>query len=326
MRNWNRPDELALLDRVVGAIRERGLLDPATIGGSDPLDLRGLSFPTVTLCNELRLPTAVVSRVAGRQEFADATLRRVDLSGARLDFAVWHNCRFEHVVFDNARLQNVRFFGCRFEGCTFYSANLRDASLAPGRNGDETEVVHCAFEKTDFRGASCQNPVLRSTRFTACKLDGFVFDGVLCDNVEIAGGYKELTFRGIPNAHERNRLKLNLSKASIVWLNADFGIDLSAIVPPADGSCIVILDRLRAVPLLCVQLSKCGDVGARVAQVIAGLYSDRAMSPLEPSQSTFLISQGMVADFAESNDDSVVMSLFNSIRAIANEEGFLGPS
>jgi uncharacterized protein YjbI with pentapeptide repeats len=324
MRKWNARDDLELLDRAYAAIREKRLLEPGTINADDPVDLRGLAFPTVTLCKELELPTVVVSRVAGRQEFRDATIHRVDFSKAHLDFSVWNDCRFDQVTFDGARLHSVRFFGCRFDACSFHSAELRDASFSVGSNGRETEIVGAVFERADFRGASCHNPVLRSTSFINCKLDGFVFESALFVGVEIVGRYKELTIRGTPGEPARNRLKLDLSKAKIMWLDANRGVDLSSVILPADGSCIVITDRVRAVDVLVRRLrNEAGAHGSEIARFLAGIYSERSISPKDPSQTTFLISRGMIADFAETDDEGVVTSLFMRIRSIAEEEGFL---
>ena len=139
------------------------------------------------------------------------------------------------------------------------------ASFSVGRNGRETEIIGAIFEKADFRGVSCHNPVLRSTSFINCQLDGFVFDGPLCEGVSIAGKYNELTIRGTPGEPARNGLRMDLSKASIVWLNADYGVDLTPAILPADGSCFVVKDRLRAVSRLCECLvQEFGDVGGRV--------------------------------------------------------------
>jgi uncharacterized protein YjbI with pentapeptide repeats len=324
IRKWNAPDDLELLVRAFAAICESRLLEPGTITADDPVDLRGMSFPTVTLCKELELPSVVVSRVAGRQEFRDATIRKVDFSKARLDFSVWSDCHFDQVTFDGARLHSVRFFGCRFDACSFGAVKLRDASFSVGRDGRETEIIDTIFEKADFRGASCHNLVLRSTSFINCKLDEFVFDGPLCDGVDIAGQHNELTIRGTPGESARNRLRMDLSKATIEWLNVDYGIDLTPAILPSDGSCFVVTDRLRAVSRLCERLTReLGDIGNRVARVMNGLFSARAISPLEPSQTTFLISRGMIGDFAEITDEDVITSLFARIRSIAEQEGFL---
>jgi uncharacterized protein YjbI with pentapeptide repeats len=324
MRKWNASNDLDILNRAFQAIREFGLIEPGSVSADDPVDLRGMSFPTVTLCKELELPTVVVNRIAGRQEFQDATIRRVNFSKARLNFSVWNDCHFDHVNFDGARLDSVRFFGCRFDACSFHSVELKDASFSVGRNGRETEINNTVFVKADFRGASCHNPVLRSTSFIDCKMDGFVFDGPLFDAVEIAGTYSELTVRGVHGEPARNRLRADLSKARLTWLNADYGVDLTAAILPADRSCLVITNRLCAVNRLCDRLPlKLGETGDRVARVIEALFGNRAMSPLKPSQTTFLLSRGMIADFAETNDEDVVESVFTRIRLIAEQDGFL---
>jgi hypothetical protein len=118
---------------------------------------------------------------------------------------------------------------------------------------------------------------------------------------------------------------LDLSKATIVWLSADFGVDLTAVTLPADGSCLVITDRLRAIDAICEGLShESGELEREVARVLQAIYSERSISPKEASQTTFLISHGMIAELAETHDEPVVRSLFERIRAIAEEGGFLG--
>src|SRR5262249_41247177 len=112
MRSWNTPDDLQLLDRFATVLPESKLLEPGGSLPGDPVDLQGLTFPTVTQCEQFALPTVVVSRISGNRVFDDATLKRVDLSKAVLDFSVWNNCRFHQVSFDRAKLRNVRFFGC----------------------------------------------------------------------------------------------------------------------------------------------------------------------------------------------------------------------
>jgi uncharacterized protein YjbI with pentapeptide repeats len=324
MRSWSTPDDLAYLGQIMEVLKKSNVLEPSVLGVSAPLDLRGLTFPTVTQCKALDLPTVIASRVAGHLEFNDDTLRDVDFSKARLDFSVWNDCLFERICFDGAKLKQVRFFGCRFVECSFRFADLRDSSFAVGQNGIETEIASTVFEASDFRGASCSNPILRSASFLNCKFDGFVFDGALCEGVVFTGRYKDLTFRGIPTDTERNRLQIDLSNASIVWLNVDYGIDLSDVVLPVDGSCLIIKDRLRAVASLCSRLPReAGHAGGLVAHVLKGLFSDSGVSTLESTQDTILISKEMIADFAETDDTNVVSSVFNVIRTICQSDGFL---
>ena len=69
MRKWNAPDDLELLNRAVAGLRDTRRLEPGTITADDPVDLRGMSFPTVTLCEELELPTVVVSLLLAARSF-----------------------------------------------------------------------------------------------------------------------------------------------------------------------------------------------------------------------------------------------------------------
>jgi len=325
MRNWEKPEELDFLRRVIEVLQEGGLLAPEALGLPRPLDLRGLAFPNVVRSKIADLAMSVVNKVAGGLEFRNATLRDSDLTNAQLSFSVWRNCTFERVHFDKAVLNHVRFSGCRLCNCSFRATDLRDASFSVDSNGAETEIIKTTFERANFRGASCNNPVFRSTSFVNCKLDGFVFNGALCDNLGFTGKVNELTFHGMPNDHERNRLRINLSHATIAWLNVDYGVDLEQVILPLDGSCMIIKSRLRAIDHLCSRLPKeTGKYGSRVSKVLEALFSNRAMSPLEPSQDMILISKGMIADFAETNSMEVVDTLFDLVRSIAKSQGFLG--
>lgn len=323
MRQWNTRDDLLFLQQVVNQLQDKKVLDPASLHLPAPLDLRGLLFPTVTEHQVLGLPKGT-SRVVGQQSFSDANVGDVDFSQARLDFSIWENCSFERVCFDRTRLQNVRFFGCRFVECTFRSADLRNASFSIGRHGSETEVTSTLFEKADLRGASCSNPVFRSTTFENCRLDGFVFESAVLDQVVFTGEYEELTFRGLAGDVNRNRLMIDLSNAKVMWLHADYGIDLRPVVLPDDGSCLMISDRIRAVPYIAASLGEDQRTESRlVAKMLIGLYSDESMCPLKQDQETLLLSKAMIADFAETTDMGVVDALFGLIRDLARKGGFL---
>lgn len=323
MRNWNSADDLMFLRKVFELLEGNRVLEPKAFGDTARLDLRGLTFPTVTQLEIQGRPSSVVRRVAGRLQFEEATLCDVDLSKARLDFSVWNHCVFERVCFDRASLQQCRFFGCRFVNCSFCAATLRDASFSIGRGGLETEFVGTVFDNADFRGATCSNPILRSTSFLNCKLRGFVFDGALCDNVIFEGEYKELTFRGLPGDSLRNRLCVDLSRARLMWLNADFGIDLEPVALPSDDSCFIIRDRIRTISLLCSDLQQEAGPARKIANVLRALYSDRALSPLDRNQDSLLISRAMLADFAETEDPGTVGTPFDLMRNLCQSEGVL---
>jgi hypothetical protein len=109
-----------------------------------------------------------------------------------------------------------------------------------------------------------------------------------------------------------------------MWLNVDYGLDLHEVILPSDGSCLIVKGRLRAIECVCSRLQKdAGKYGSLVADVLKGLFSDRAISALEPSQDMILISKSMIADFAETDSMDIVNPLFNLVHAIAKSEGFL---
>jgi uncharacterized protein YjbI with pentapeptide repeats len=325
MRTWKTPQDLELVETLVTNLREHKHLRPGGPVGGDPVDLRGLAFPTVTMCEQLGLHTLIATRISGSQKFDDVMLMRVDLSEAMLEFSVWNNCRFEEVTFDDASLRHARFFGCVFERCSFRSTALSHASLSVGRNGTETQVRNSSFDRAVLDGASCHNPVFMNVRFDRCKLGSFVFDSPLLDQVEFVGAYKSLSLRGMPKERERNRAKIDLAKARICWLNADDGLDLTWVKLPADGSCMLITDRVRAVKLLADRLDAEGSAaGAKVGHMLLKLYSDKGISPLSADQTMFVLSRGMVADFAEESDPPRAAEIFEKVRRIAEEAGFLG--
>jgi len=318
------PDRMQLFGRALTVLLEGGLLAPESLGLQGPLDLRGIALPTVPQTKVANSPTNVVNRISERLEFTNATLRDIDLNNATISFSVWSDCTFERVDFGHTHMNHARFFGCRFFNCTFSRTGLRNASFSVGRNGLETEISATCFNHVDFRSASCSNPVLRLTRFRNCKLDGFVFDGALCEHVSFIGKYPELTFRGVPNDRDRNLLGIDLSYANITWLNADRGLNLHAVIPPLDGSCLIIKERVRAIDCICERLPReAGAHGSLVSAVLVGLFSDRALSPLDPCQDMVLISKSMISDFAETTSTEIVNSIFFCVRAIAQSEGFL---
>lgn len=323
MRTWKTADDLLLLKRILQILLSGECLQPGGPVGGDPVDLQGLTFPDSMLCTQLDLPTLRVSRVFGHLEFTATSLRRVDLAKAKLDHSVWIKCAFHEVHFNHARLLGVRFFGCNFVDCTFASTTLRDTSFSVAQDGAETTLKRCTFTKADFRGASNYNPVFQDVQFIDCKLDGFVFNQPLCEGVEFYGKYKELTFKGMPGANERNRLGVNLRNAQIVWLHANHGLDLSLVTLPADGSCFVVGNRKLAIERMCDRLLTEMPVAKMLAKILHSIFSDRSISPLSADQETLLVSQGMMSAIDDSLSDQQMAEAYQILRHTAQDEGFL---
>jgi uncharacterized protein YjbI with pentapeptide repeats len=311
------------VDRFVSILKSSGVVEPGGAIPGDPVILRALRFPTVTLCEQMNLPSAVVQRVSGRQEFEKATIRRADLQGARLEHSVWHGCRFEDVRFDEAKLQSARFFGCRFSGCTFHSTDLKNASFALDRKGNETVIEKSTLVDTSFKGASCQKPVFDDVTFTSCVLKGFVFDEGQFTRVRFQGDYPELTFRGSPGDQDRNLLEVDLRQARIGWFNANHGVDLSRLVPPLDGSLFVLLDRRRAIEVLSTEMIQRAPWAEKLVVNLRSLYSHRSLSPLSDDQTTFALTPTVIAECGEGQTKEQISEIYRAIRDLAETKGLL---
>lgn len=317
-------DNAQIWSNSLGILRSGGLLCPLSLNLPSPLNLRGLNVSTLNKRLATDRHVLNFGSVSQALEFSSASLRNVDLTAAQLSSSKWLDCEFESVRFDRAILCDSSFLGCRFSNCTFTTTNLQNSSFSLGRNGAETSIVASTFDGASFRGASCSNPAFRSTLFRSCNLEGFVFDGPMCDGVAFSGSFRELTFRGLPKDDKRNQLRIDLSQAAVMWLNADDGIDLRQVVLPLDGSCIVLKNRIRAIESLCLRLpQEVGATGKKVAGVLQALYSANSISALEPTQDTVFISKAMIADFADTEDNNLVETIFDRIRSIAESEGAL---
>lgn len=293
-------DGIQKLDEMLRCLKEAGRVQPGGDLPGNPVDLRGLAFPTVSYCRELRLEQVIVDRVCGRQEVSGASFTHVDLSSSVLDHSTWNDCAFENVLFDCASLRNVRFFGCRFTRCSFTRTDLSDASISVGPNGEESQLLGCRFDRCDLRGASCHRPVLVDTALSNCRLGDFVFDEGGISNMTIRGTYDELAFRGSRGEPERNRLVIDLADAKVGWLNVDYGVDLSAVKLPSDGSCVVLTDRLRACEALLRMAERSGSPARSEAlQLLGTVFSDESPSPLDPSQAMFCVSVAMLQELGQ---------------------------
>lgn len=320
---WETPEGVSLVDRLMSILKGSGIVEPGGPIPGDPVLLRGIRFPTVTLCEQMNLPSAVVQRVSGRLEFEKATLRRADLQGARLEHSVWHSCRFEEVRFDEAKLQSARFFGCSFSNCTFLSTDLKNASFALDRKGNETVVLSSMFSRASFKGASCQKPVFEGVTFESCSLSGFVFDEAHLKRVKFQGEYPELTFRGSPGDLDRNVLDVDFSQARIGWLNANHGIDLSHLIPPADGSLFVVTGRRTAIEVLSTEMIQRAPWAEKLIVNLRSLYSHRSLSPLSDDQTTFALTPTVIAECAEGQTKDQLSGIYKLIRDLAQTKGLL---
>jgi len=311
--------EITRAYEVISALKHSQLLAPMP-GALADLDMKGLSFPTVSLCEKLNVADNIVKAVVGRQEFSDATIRHVDFSEADLNYSVWNNCVFNDVKFVEASLEDVRFFGCEFTNCVFMSTSLRSASLSTGRKGVSTTLVNCVIERSDLQGLTTQSLVAKNTNFKLSKMDGIVFNSPIFDTVGIEGEFSEISLYGDSPSAPAGRLtpEIDLAKSQVKWLLADGGIDLSRVSLKRDKKSLIFGQRIKAIDIICKELSGLskGRYG-EVARLLKGLYSNNSISPLHASQDDVYLSNGVIAELDESLSEYETGEILSIIYDIA---------
>ena len=322
--NWTDPERSRAFQTFLEDARDRKLVAPGGRISGDPVDLRGLSFPTIGECEIHGILAPSAKLLSGQQTFDEVTFRRIDLTEAQMSFSVWRQCVFDEVTFERTILQGAKFFGCRFNKCSFLKSNLTNASFAVDAAGGETSFDNCIFRNAQFRGATCSNPVFQETDLLDCRLNGFEFDGAWFRSSRLSGKHHELTFRGVPRAGGRNRLEIDFSAAQICWLHANHGVDLTAARLSDDASCIIIKARNESIFKISNELRRrYGSQASCIAKMLEGIFTDKSISPLSIFQTTLFVSACMLSELDESLSREEVISIFLMIKRIADEMGVL---
>jgi uncharacterized protein YjbI with pentapeptide repeats len=320
-QSWESSEKLLLIDRLLSALREGSrTVEPGGSIPGDPVQLQGLEFPTVTLCQQLALPNVVVSRISGRQKIEQATLRRVDLSNANIAFSVWSECVFQSVRFDGASLANGRFLGCTFEDCTFAGTRLADSGITVSTQGKESSFARCCFEKTNLSSATIMKATFSEIEFKSCSMSGVRFDECRLDKVKFTGSYPEVTLRGASGDPSRNKVQIDLSDAKVVYLDADDGVDLSGVIPPKDGSLLLFRDRLRTMGTIFARLGSEIPAARKIADHLSSTFSPSGISPMSADQSTYAVSMKRIAKLDKELPEELVHQIHARLMRIAREE------
>lgn len=228
------------LRRVVAAARRGVSAETSPFGLHDGRgDLRGLDVRTL-LGDRIK-----------RVRF-----EHVDLSDAVMGPGLLQQCEFDDVIFDKADFRSNSDHGNRFTRCFFRKTDFRVAGI--GYYGSRYE--RCVFERADFRRAVFGWGEFDGCRFEHCKLNGADFSassfsectfiGVL-DDVWFRGGFASKSERRKHKARPNRMEHVDFRDAVLHWLTLSDGVDLSTIVPPADGRHVVIdalherLERFR---------------------------------------------------------------------------------
>jgi len=74
------------------------------------------------------------------EQFAEVTFEDEDFSGARIEGAVYQDCRFERCSFAEAVLHSCRFEGCTFTACDLSLAKVTDSAFSGVRFVDSKAI------------------------------------------------------------------------------------------------------------------------------------------------------------------------------------------
>ena len=143
--------------------------------------------------------------------FERCTLRRTDLTKARLERTSWQSCRgpfasffsadltdatFRSCDFNNANLRHARMTSARFTGCKLTGADLADARLID-TTFEETllagaKLAALSFrrqhlQRVDFAQADLRKVDFRDTVFEGCSLRDAMLAGARFDKADLRG-------------------------------------------------------------------------------------------------------------------------------------------
>ncbi|MBW3667981.1 MAG: pentapeptide repeat-containing protein [Actinobacteria bacterium] len=191
-------------------------------------------------------------------KFRRLRFEEVDLGGATLGQNVIQDSEFVDVVLDGADLVGVSDQGNRWVRCSFRRADFRTAGL--GYKGSRYES--CVFERAEFHKTVFGRAEFDDCRFEHCNLKGVDFFGSSFVRCTFVGVLDDVWFRGtFPDKRDfkefgrprPNRMDyVDLRDAVLHWPTLSDGVDLSTIVPPADGRHVIVdarherLQRFRA--------------------------------------------------------------------------------
>lgn len=108
-----------------------------------------------------------------KTEYSGKLFEKLDLEGAELNGASFHDCRFAKCNFSHAQLLQCRFDGCEFSGCNLSLAVLRGSSFR------EVSFSSCKLVGIDWTAARWPSVALGGQlRFDECLLNSSSFFGL----------------------------------------------------------------------------------------------------------------------------------------------------
>ncbi|RDU98155.1 pentapeptide repeat-containing protein [Trinickia dinghuensis] len=104
------------------------------------------------------------------RSYARVQASSADLSRSLLIGALFQQCTFSNVRFDNCDIEGARFTDCTFVGCTFIDADLRSCSFA------RCEFKACSFEQALLLDITVQGGCFSQTSFDRASIHDSAFE------------------------------------------------------------------------------------------------------------------------------------------------------
>ena len=106
---------------------------------------------------------------------------RASLNNSLFNGAVFIDCIFSEITFDNADLEGTRFNGCIFRNCSFVGADIHSIWAASCQftnvTFDETILMDCTFHSCSFKDCSFNGTSQMECVFDHCIIDPFAPKG-----------------------------------------------------------------------------------------------------------------------------------------------------
>lgn len=99
------------------------------------------------------------------------------LNNSLFNGAVFVDCIFDEIIFDNSDLEGTRFSSCSFHNCSFSGADIHSIWVANcqfvGVSFNETILTDCTFQQCNFSDCSFNGTSQMECVFDSCVLDPF---------------------------------------------------------------------------------------------------------------------------------------------------------
>jgi uncharacterized protein YjbI with pentapeptide repeats len=134
------------------------------------------------------------TQLAGTTELREVALRRLDLSGAKLDHLRLFDAEVNDCRFDRASCRDWRLWGCTVADSSFARADLSKAVLGPWYKGRGNVYRRVSFAGADLRAVASTGGIYEDCDFSHARIEKTVFGSSSLTRCRFAGTLREVQF------------------------------------------------------------------------------------------------------------------------------------